>query len=72
MCPVSSGGHFLVGDAPWVWGSWGMCVCVTGFSRHGSSVLSFFGERTALVVVHGGCSIGSGVGRLVRGVGEGM
>jgi hypothetical protein len=49
-----------------------MCVCVTRFSGRGASVLAFFGELTALVVVCGGCSVGSGEGRLTRGTGDVM
>jgi hypothetical protein len=33
-----------------------MCVCVAKFSGRGASVLAFFGERTALVVV---CVVGT-------------
>jgi hypothetical protein len=49
-----------------------MCACVARFSGRGASVLAFLGERIPLVVVRGGRSVGSGAGRLVRGVGDGM
>ncbi len=45
-----------------------MCVC-SGLDDSGSSVLAFFGEETALVVVFGGCSVSSGKEHLVGCVG---
>jgi low affinity Fe/Cu permease len=51
---------------------WGVCVCSVGFSVFGTSVLAFFGERTAFVVVCGGGFVWSGTGRLAGGVEGGM
>ena len=42
-----------------------------GFCFLKVSVLAFFGEQAALVVLCGGCSVGSGAGCLVGCVGGG-
>ena len=48
-----------------------MCGCVVGFCCLRVSVLAFFGEEGALVILCGRCSVGSGAGRLVGRVGGG-
>ena len=45
--------------------------CAVGFGCLRVSVLAFFGEQGALVVLWGGCSVGSGAGHLVGCVGGG-
>ena len=44
-------------------------MCVAGLDYHGASVLAFFGEQTALLVVCGGCTVSSGEGLLAECVG---
>ena len=54
----------------WERRSEGIYECVVGFGCRGTSVLVFFGEKTDLVVVCGGCTVSSGEGHLIGCVGR--